>query len=820
MADRRHRRPAAARFLFAAPLCLFAAAPVQGEWASQYPHVENAAKNVGHQLYLEAYNLPTFAASPTDPAPSPDGRSVAFAARGWLWTMDVATRQARRLTRGPRIDSRPAWSPDGRQIAFVRDSGRDTDIMLVDVATGKERPLAASPALDLDPAFAPDGKSLFYSSAEAGDFDLWRVELATGTKTRLTTDTGQELNPQPIGGGTGLAYVNRAKYFSDAVATLSLADGERRTLLSTGMAPQLRVAASPDGRSVAITEPDGDRLKLITLDAGGGDTIRVAPDATYPLAPSWSHGGALWFVQPNRDKQFTLYRTPADGGASEDMSPLDWDFGERTARVTIRTRQAGKLTPARLAIVDGSGHPAVPATGLAYFDFQQGRVFTHSPGVVTVEVPAGAIGLSATHGFDGVAEATRQVRAGDTVTIDLDLPSTGFDAAARGWYSGDLHNHLNYGGPYQLEPGDLVTMMRAEGLDVATPQLANLQTRQVDAKWWGWQRTELPLIRVSQEVRAHFLGHIGVIGTDAPFDPWFFGPSYPVRAQSELTNADVLRFTRAHGGLNIYVHPVIGNDPFPAEGNPGGFPLALVPDAVLGDVDAIEIACLWSDELGTSELWYRLLNLGLPVAPTAGSDTMQNIHRMMAIGSTRVYAKPEGPVGMTSFLDALRKGRSFVTTGPMIDFTAAGAGPGEVVAGGSTSIPWSLDLFSPTAVETVEVLVNGRVVWSGKGLPAAGKRSYSGTIEVPAGGWVAARVHGGPAVWPVQDGAPFAHSAPVWIGRVGSTDPAAARSAAADLLRWMPVGEARLATGYPGDSGARLKARFAEARQRLEAWAK
>ena len=31
-------------------------------------------------------------------------------------------------------------------------------------------------------------------------------------------------------------------------------------------------------------------------------------------------------------------------------------------------------------------------------------------------------------------------------------------------------------------------------LDVATPQLANLQTRQVDAKWGGWQRTELPLI--------------------------------------------------------------------------------------------------------------------------------------------------------------------------------------------------------------------------------------------------------------------------------------------------------------------------------------
>ena len=802
-------------------LCLAAASSAQGQWTSRYPEVENAAKNAGHQLYLEAYNLPTFAASPTDPAPSPDGRSVAFAAKGWLWTMDVGTRQARRLTRGAQVDSRPAWSVDGKQIAFVRDTGRDTNIVLVDLATGRERVVAGSPALDLDPVFAPDGKSLYYASAEAGDFDLWRVDLATGAKTRLTTDVGQELNPQPIKGGTALAYVDRAKFFSDAVSTISLADGQRQTLHSAGMAPQLRITASPDGRSVAIAAPEGDRLKLITIDADGSDIIRVAPDATYPLAPSWSQDGQLWFVQPNRDKQFTLYRASANGGGLEDMSPLDWDLGEGTARITIRTRQAGKLTPARLAISDGKGHPAAPATGLAYFDFQQGRVFTHSPGAVTVEVPAGTIKLSATHGFDGVVEKTQQVRAGENVTIDLDLPSTGFDAAARGWYSGDLHNHLNYGGPYQLEPDDLVTMMRAEALDVATPQLANLQTRQVDSKWWGWQQTELPLIRVSQEVRAHYLGHIGVIGADALFDPWFFGPTYPVRTRSEVTNSDVLRFTRAHGGLNIYVHPVVGNDPFPANGDPGGFPLELVPDAVLGDVDAIEVACLWSDELGTSQLWYRLLNLGLPIAPSAGSDTMQNIHRMMAIGSTRVYAKPDGPVGMASFLDAVRKGHSFVTTGPMIDFTAGGQGPGGVIGGEAKSVDWSLDLFSPTAVETVDILVNGRVAWTGKGLSAPGKQHYAGRIDVPAGGWIAARVHGGPAVWPIQDGAPFAHSAPVWFGRTGSTDPEAARAAADDLLRWMTTaGEKRLQNGYPDGSGARLKTRFAEARKRLETFRK
>jgi TolB protein len=172
---------------------------------------------------------------------------------------------------------------------------------------------------------------------------------------------------------------------------------------------------------------------------------------------------------------------------------------------------------------------------------------------------------------------------------------------------------------------------------------------------------------------------------------------------------------------------------------------------------------------------------------------------------------------MSSYLDAVRKGRSFVTTGPMIEFTAGGVGPGGVIASGARTVEWSLDLFAPGAVETVEILVNGKVAWSGKGLSAAGKRHYAGRIDVPAGGWVAARAHGGASAWPTQDAMPFAHSAAIWLGRTGSSDPAAASAAAADLLRWMTVADKRLEGSYPGDAGGRIKARFAKARARLEA---
>lgn len=61
-------------------LALAASQSASAEWINRYPRVSSLPL----QVSLEGCNLPTFATSPTDPAPSPDGKTVAFAARGWL----------------------------------------------------------------------------------------------------------------------------------------------------------------------------------------------------------------------------------------------------------------------------------------------------------------------------------------------------------------------------------------------------------------------------------------------------------------------------------------------------------------------------------------------------------------------------------------------------------------------------------------------------------------------------------------------------------------------------------------------------------------
>jgi TolB protein len=264
------------------------------------------------------------------------------------------------------------------------------------------------------------------------------------------------------------------------------------------------------------------------------------------------------------------------------------------------------------------------------------------------------------------------------------------------------------------------------------------------------------------------------------------------------------------------MHPVGVRDPFRDQETLRSIPLSLIPDAVLGDLDSIELACIYINELGTHEVWYRFLNLGIPVAASAGTDSFASYFRSFAVGATRLYVHVDGPFNMESYLSSLKQGRSFVSTGPLLKLTVNGAEPGDVVPVKSSKVSWRLTVTAPNTAETVEVLVNGEAVWATGGLVEPGMKTFEGSIEVPEGGWIAARAHGGTEQWPGGNGIPFAHTSPVWLNARGSTDPEAADHAARDLLRALEVAENRLVEGYGDTPIPKIRARFSEARRKLE----
>ena len=798
-------------------------ADAAAQWTHRYPKVAG----YGHHVYLEGYELPMLTSGPIDPAPSPDGRRVAFASRGWIWVMELSTGVARRLTRGGGIDARPAWSPDAELVAFVRDDTRDTEIVWVAASTGAELGRVDSPGIELDPAFSADGTKIFYSSAEAegGTLDLWAVDVASGVRRPVTDAPGIELKPQP--GERALVYLWKGGG-RDRVVVRTGDGAQPRTLIEGNIASMARPALSPDGSTVAVNWPTqaGWELRLLNVEDPGPSILLASG---LPLTPAWGADGEwVYFSEADDRERLRLKRVRAAGGPVEEVGVTGWDWGAPTATLRVRTTLADGDAPAsaRLEVLDGLGHPAVPEESAARFDGQSGRVFFYSPGVIEVTVPAGEVTVSAVQGL-ATPEATARVRveAGGVTEVDLALAPV-WDAAASGWSSGEHHFHLNYGGLYDLSPDDIAPMMRGEALDFATPLLANLHNRFEDQDLWTWREPGgPPFVRFGQEVRSHFLGHLGLIEIDDLFWPWVWGPGYQVYGSDDRVNAEPLAHARGQGGFQYYVHPVGARGleratPWAEAALTdlrGSVPVELVADAVLGDLDALEIVCLWSDEVLTSQIWHLLLNAGIPIMPSAGTDVMNNFYRTMAVGTARVYARTGAERNWPGYIEALRKGRSFVTNGPFLDFRLDGAGPGGVVAAGETA--WSLSVATATEVERVEVLVNGEVVWAEDGLDEAGSRGYEGRLALPEGGWVAARAVGGEARWPMMANYPFAHSAPVWIGRVGSSDPEARAAAAAELLEILGVARGRLVLGYGGADIPKLLARFDAARERLEALA-
>ena len=785
-------------------------AAADAQWTNRYTQVGQ-----GHHVYLEGYELPTLTAGPMDPAPSPDGSTLVVASEGWLWLVDLRTRVATQLTDGGAMDSRPKWSPDGSEIVFLRDDGADTWIVVKDLATGDESVAVNTDAIELDPSFGPDG-SIWYASGREGPIGIWRLDRATGMSAQIPSSGRVSRRPQLSPDGALLLF----KQAVDQIVVRDLITGEDRVVFEGRIMSQMEPALSADGKHVAFAAPqahgDGWELRIASLDRPGSTMLVAGGGDRLPLAPAWSPDGDwIWFSEAGRDAVFRLYRVPAVGGAVEEVQVAAWAHTRPRGvlRVTTTSTISEGPVAARMSVVDAAGHPVFPAGHQPRFDGQTGTVFFYSDGVVELEVPAGEVSVTVARGLSSPAVTrTTAVAAGMRADMAVELQPV-WDARAAGWLSGDQHFHLNYGGPYRLEPADISRILEGEELDVATPLVANLHERLGEQSWFDWSSGgQAPLTRFGQEVRSHFLGHIGLIGTADLFWPWIWGPGYQVYGRDDRTNAAVTAHARAQGGLASYVHPA-GADPFANPAAPG-LPVELVADGILGDVQALEIACLWTDEVGTAEVWHHLLNLGWPVAATSGSDVMLNFYRTMAPGTTRTYVKTDGALDFGSYLEGLKSGRSFVTNGPLVEFDVDGAMPGGTTQADGRAA-WTLRLHTAVAVTTVDVIVNGEVVDTRAAGPGA-RQTFEGEIDLPDGGWVAVRVTGPETTaWPGMDSYAFAHSSPVWIGAVGSVDRAAELRSVTVLEQALAGARSRLEGGYAGSPIPNLLARFDEARAAL-----
>ena len=144
-----------------------------------------------------------------EPSFSADGRTIAYAREGDLFSIRPDGSGQRQLTSGPEIDSAPRLSPNGRYVLFERRASADAaaDLYTVGAHGGGVRALTTGANDDHEARFSPDGKAIVFvrgtaDSADAVNDDLYSVRPNGSGLARLTVTPGiDEFAPRYFAGG-------------------------------------------------------------------------------------------------------------------------------------------------------------------------------------------------------------------------------------------------------------------------------------------------------------------------------------------------------------------------------------------------------------------------------------------------------------------------------------------------------------------------------------------------------------------------------------------------------------------------------------------
>ncbi len=486
-----------------------------------------------------------------------------------------------------------------------------------------------------------------------------------------------------------------------------------------------------------------------------------------------SPDGTMFAFISNRSGPMTLYVAPIGGGPVSSWRKVVIST-KRHAVPSGRLRgrlvdAGGRVVAGRVQLVASDGRAYAPDDGFARVIAVSETHYFHATGEFEVDVPAGPVTLEALRGFEYTpARADVDVKAGATATVTLTLRRLA-DLPSQGWYSGDTHAHDLHQGRYGLTHRTLFDQSIAEDLHI-TNVLIHMDGTRLMGRWADLTGEPHPLstpshiMQFAEEFRGG-LGHIGMLGISRYILPLTGGVNNTAYEQP-ASDSPYLDGARAQGGIAGFMHPYTNASP-----NPAGWAGSLIPvDVALGKGEFYDVASLYSDELASAEMYYKLLNCGFRLAATGGTDNFPDVWRDPPPGTNRTYVKVDGPLSMASWLAGIKAGRTFGTTGPLVTLTVNGQGIGtelRLPAGAPSTVRVRAEVTSIAPVDQLDIVVNGRVADTA-GAPDATqtKLVFDRDVPIPDGGWVAVRVIGPPSKY-VADSYAFAQTTPVYVVRNG-----------------------------------------------------
>lgn len=378
-----------------------------------------------------------------------------------------------------------------------------------------------------------------------------------------------------------------------------------------------------------------------------------------------------------------------------------------------------------------------------------GRDQFYSTGTSRLSLPPGRYRLVVSKGIE-YRTAGREVRieAGKEQSVTVEL-NRWINLPERGWYGADGHLHIQRPSP-EID-STLSKWMQAEDIHVANLLQWGLSKRFHNAIQYAhgpksvYREGDYLLASGQENPRTHFLGHTITLGAQRPI-------SFP---QRYVLYRLFWEEAKKQGAISGYAHGGL------AAGAQNGLAIDL-PGGLLDFIEVLQF------NRGSYDVWYTVLNTGFRMIPIAGSD-----YPCGAIlpGRERFYTRVEGRLTYESWLEGIRRGRTFVTNGPVLTFGAAGKEMGgEVVLKGPGPVEVKASVrFDPARddVQKLEVIRNGQVVKSFEREGNASEILCRLVVETPEACWLAVRASG----TKIGEARPFpslAHSAPIYVSLEGA----------------------------------------------------
>ncbi len=334
----------------------------------------------------------------------------------------------------------------------------------------------------------------------------------------------------------------------------------------------------------------------------------------------------------------------------------------------------------------------------------------------------------------------------EVVQATLDLV---VDMPAYGWYAGDAHQHIVHGEQeFAVNPEYACRVAQAEGADWSSFNSGyscvpgeNLSLQELRMKFQKLSNDRFHALLGDEYPKDH-LGHMAFFAgaiknwnEEIGSNPYSPGPN----ETENYAHFEIMREVEERHGLCIYTHPVReygGTDESPAN-------IAReLPFDILAAPELIHTVDWMTDnphDPAAMKLWSMYLNVNHQIGICAFSDTCYDRHDARPFNKrTYVYLGDNKP-SMSNLVFAIKQGRTFGTSGPLLLISLAGRPPGVVLQADNKEREIQFAAFAPGCdyadrekqvfLNRIEIIRNGEVIHT-ENLEGQEKVAFNGSAQV------------------------------------------------------------------------------------------